>query len=329
MKNAVLVLISFLISCFCYAENDWQEIAIPGAKCGDVRQYSVLLQKKVDSKLLVEFMGGGVCWDYNSCFKRVSLFPWLHGYPVIPSYSIFTANKSKRNLFKDFSKIYFPYCTADVHAGNHVSNYNNRTLYHIGRSNIYTALNYLKDKKIVSFDKVNDLVVYGASAGGIASLLYGKDLEQLTNNPAKKTMIVDSPGLHFGQTFWNKFDSNMKRDFKTAFNHVDLDIDFSEGKVAKKMQPVLENYNTWRIGFIYGLRDMVMSKTFGNISPEEHRKLLLSNEGLPYIAKDFDNVFFWLRDTSMHTFLLSKYTADLRSLKSEDVNQFVKKVYER
>ncbi|MGZ3786933.1 MAG: pectin acetylesterase-family hydrolase [Bacteriovorax sp.] len=307
---------------------EWTELKIPGAKCGDGRPYSVLLQKKDNQKLLIEFMGGGVCWDYHSCFERNSLFPWLHPYPVINSYSVFTANKSQINPFKEHSKIYFPYCTADVHSGNHISQYNDKQVYHYGKRNVELAFEFIKSSHLFEFSNVNDLVVSGSSAGAIATLLHSKYIESFVPEQTKKTMIVDSPGLHFGKTFWNKFDNDMKYDFKQSFNKINLDVDFNDGAISKKMGPVLQLYHNWEIGFIFALEDHAMSTVYGDISPLDHKKLLLSTDGVPYIARDYPYVKVWLKDTTMHTFLLTKYSASLTSDEGEKVYQFVSDVYQ-
>lgn len=326
MLKKLSILLSVCLIEMAHAKA-WQVFNIPGAKCGDGSEYQVYYRKGDTQKVLVEFMGGGVCWDYKSCFKKVSFFPWLHQYPILKSYSVFTADKSKNNQFRDFSKLYFPYCTADVHAGSHISQYNGRTVYHYGRKNIELALNYIKENHLIETDSVNDLVVYGASAGAIATLTHAHEVNALFDKAIKKTMIADSPGLHFGKTFWNKFDDSMKEDFKITFNAVNLDVDFTDGVVAKKMGPVFQYFSDWKIGMIHGLKDEVMSKAFGELSPEAQKKIILSEDGVPAVAKSYPNVKVWIKDTYMHTFLLSKYSAEMESASGETVFDFVKTVY--
>lgn len=322
----------WILACLLVINNafaaDWIKVKIPGARCGDKKDYVVLLQKLDSDKVMFEFMGGGVCWDYDSCFKRTAIFPWMHNYPVISSYSVMTANHSNINPIKNHSKVYFPYCTGDVFAGNHVSYYENRIVYHYGKRNIDKALEYLRSKPFMDFSRVNDLVVYGASAGGIASLVFGKKIESLFPENIKKVMIVDSPGLHYGSTFWDKFDSDMKNDFKSAFSQINLDVDFKDGAVSKKMRPVFDLYTDWKIGFLFGLEDFAMSKIYGNISPENQKKLILSPDGVPAMASGYANISIWMKDTKMHTFLLTKPTASMESEEGIKAYEFVSKIYE-
>ncbi len=325
MKNFIFLLGIFMCS-WAHA-SEWKSITIPEARCADGKPYNVLYQEKNPNKLLVEFMGGGVCWNRKSCFKPTALFPWLHPYPTINSYSVFTSNTSSINPFTNHSKLYFPYCTADVHAGNHIAHYEDKTVYHYGKKNILLALQYLRENHLVDFKTVDDLVLYGASAGAIASLLHGKTIEAYIQPQAQKTMIADSVGLHYGERFWEKFSPEMRNDFIDSFRNVNLTVDLHDGLVAKKMAPVFDLYSNWKIGFLLGLQDYVMSEIFGDLSPSEEKKLILSNEGLPAIAQNYPNVKIWLKNTYMHTFLLSRPSAELRSQNGQSAIEFARQIY--
>ena len=328
-KTKLLILIFFILifnSIELKAAQYWQEISIPNAKCGDGSDYKVFLRKKDESKLLVEFMGGGVCWDQKSCFERLSIFPWLRQYPNLKSYSIFTNDNSRHNIFSHHSKLYFPYCTGDVHSGNHIAHYNKR-VYHFGGRNVELAIAYLANKNLIEFSKINDLVVYGASAGAIASLVHGKKIGELISVNSSKVMLVDSPGLHFGKNFWKKFSSSMINDFDNYFSKASVYIDFRDGMVSKKMVPFFDDHQDWSIGFIYGLQDYVMSNVFGELTPKEQKRNILSQDGLPEIAKNNSNVKFWLKDTPMHTFLLSKFSGMLENSEGVSVIEFVNRLY--
>lgn len=320
-----IIIFTFLSVTNLFA-SDWDQIQIPGAKCGDGKPYSILLKKNNSTKLIVEFMGGGVCWDYNSCFKS-GILPWMHNYPVLESYSIYTSNKSKMNPFNKHSRIYFPYCTADVHTGDHISTYDNRTVYHYGKRNVELTFEYIKANHLIDFSSVNDLVVYGASAGAIGALLNGLYVESFVGSEVKKTMIVDAPGLHFGRDFWKKFDDDMQYDFKQSFNNIGIDVDFNDGAVSKKMGPVFDKYSDWNIGIIFAMSDASMSEKYGNISKEDHKKLVLSSDGLPFIAKPYSNVKIWLSDSEIHTFLIREKTAALLSIIGDPAYEFAESIY--
>lgn len=298
----------------------WDKVKIPNAKCGNGSDYTIFLKKNSSKKLLVEFMGGGACWDKQSCVTLPTT--WIYPMIELPSFSVFTSHSNEENPFKDHTFLYLSMCNGDVFTGNRISTYEGVKIYHYGYKNIILALEYLSKNQIINFDSVQELVVWGASAGGIGALTHGKNIESYLPANTKKTLIVDSPGLHFGPTFWNKFPEDAKGDFKAAFNKIKLDVDFTDGFIARKMGPVFEYYRGWQIGFLYSLRDKIMSNFFGEISKEDHQKLLMGESGLPAIAKNYPYVKVWLSDNDTHRFLVKKNTSHLLSIDGLTAVQF-------
>ena len=327
MKTLILGLL-FLTSVASARDfiHDFKKIAIPGAKCGNGDQYYIFFNSGSSEKLLVEFMGGGVCWDRLSCTAVIPK-AWIYPIPNVKSFSVFTADRSY-NPFRDHTMIYFPYCTGDVHAGDHVENYNGKKIHHVGYTNTLLALNFLRDQKFIDdFKSFNDVTVWGASAGAIGSLIHGKHIESIVSPDAKKTMIVDSPGLHYGKDFWKKFSKQSFKSFQRAFSNVGLEIDYNDGHVAKDIGPVFERYRDWKIGVLMGTRDVVMSIGYGAISPKEQEKLILGPKGLPAIASHYSNIKVWLKKTWMHTFFLVKKSAHMKSTDGVDALEFAEDIY--
>lgn len=80
-----------------------------------------------------------------------------------------------------------------------------------------------------------ELVIYGASAGAIASLVHSYHFQNYFPKVENKFMFVDSPGLHFGESFWKKFDRDMIADFKETFTAIVLYNSFNDGTIARFM----------------------------------------------------------------------------------------------
>lgn len=326
----ILVLLS--VVSFAFGQSNpkafhWKKIDIPGAKCGKGADYSVYVRAHSTSKLLIEFMSGGACWNKTSCVNLP--LTWVYPIVSLPSFSVLTSETNSENPFPEHTNVYFPFCTGDVFTGDRISDYDGTKIYHYGYRNVVLAMKYLKEQNIIAFDDVDDLVVWGASAGGIGALTHAHNIATYVRGDAKKTLIADSPGLHFGPTFWNKFDDDAKRDFKMAFNGVQLDVDFTDGFVARKMGPVMDYYHDWNVGFLYSLRDQTMSWYFGNITKRDHQALLLSSQGVPAIAKSHSNVSVWLNDSSEHRFLLTKKESQIKSLTGQTAINFVTEVYKK
>lgn len=329
MDSVLALLVSILVTpllafSFNFDRSAWQAIKIPGAKCGSGSDYEVYYKKNASDKLLIEFMGGGACWSKTSCTRLP--MAWVHPIIKLPFFSVLTNSESELNPFPDHSNLYFPYCTGDVFTGNHISNYNGTKIYHYGYRNIDLTMKYLGDKGIINYGDVKKLILWGASAGGIGALTHGKNIAQYLPADTRKIVIGDSIGLHFGPRFWDRFDSDAKKDFKTAFNAVHLDVDFNDGFVARRMGPLLEYYQDWKMGFLYGLGDRAMSIYFGKISQKDYQKLIVHPEGLQAISRNYQHVQFWLSDASEHIYLVSKKTSQLKSLDGITAIDFVKSV---
>lgn len=144
--------------------------------------------------LLVYFNGGGACWNDATCVASLA----LAGVPAArPAYNpsilaenspidaggIFNDNE-KDNPFKDWSKVFIPYCTGDIHIGSVDTVYTDvdgsitgypgapLTVKHRGFDNFMAVREWLKqnlDGK--KQKKINKLLVTGSSAGGYGATL--------------------------------------------------------------------------------------------------------------------------------------------------------------
>lgn len=322
-----LIILFVVISQTVYA-TEWKKIKIPGAVCGNGSPYYIFYNNNSEKKLMVEFMGGGACWDFESCFilPHTIILP----IPELSSFSIFSDDKSSMNFLSGHSKLYFPYCTGDVHAGRHEASYGplGSKVYHHGDINIKKTLEYLDSNNIIEFKKVEDLVVWGASAGAIATLVHAKKFEKLVASTAQKTMIVDSPGLHWGKNFWDKFSKEMVADFDAAFSELGVHHDFKDGFIAKDLKPAFKAYKNWKMGVMFADKDIIMSTIFGDISPDDQAELINGNDGFPALAKNFKNANVWVNNTLMHTFLLLSESAKMHSVENITAIDFAQTVYE-
>lgn len=320
---SLFLILNFLPTTFA---RQWERIEIPGAYCGNGEVYSVYLDKKDFDKLFIEFMAGGVCWNELSCYGDSALTR-LEPLRSEPPYDLF-AEESEANPWAHHSKLFFQYCTGDVFSNSHVAHYSaGVSLYHYGYRNIILALNHLNQTGRVNFSDIQDLLVWGASAGAIGAFVHTQNIEMLLPPTAHKTLISDSPGLHFGKSFWSKFSPQMNLDFKEYFGRAGLHYSPHDGFLAPYMGSVFTLNNTWNIAMLQSTRDLVMSLVFGGISPANHRKLVLGPLGIRQVAKNYSNVSTWIVDGPLHTFLRSRYTGEVRDLEGESAWNFAVRVY--
>ncbi len=312
--KSILILMVLFFSFDCLAHN-WTKVFVPGAKCGDGRDYFIYLDKKSDSKLAVEFMAGGACWDAATCFGP-NIRTWMYPIPEIPNFSTFGADTDdgKHPLVKH-TFIHFPYCTGDVYSAHHIARYfPGVTVYHQGYLNVVLAFKYLQENNILKFQNYKEVVLWGASAGGIGALVHTKTIEPYLNPKASKMVLSDSPGLHFGQDFWQKFPPQMLADFQEAFAKFGLPLDRNSGLVTKYMRNAFLTLWDWKIGVMQGTQDIVMSLLFGNETPWEHERQVMGPDGVRAQAWGLPNVNVWISNTKMHTFLILPESTEIENM---------------
>ena len=178
-----------------------------------------------DKKLVVYFNGGGACWNDATCVSSLA----LAGVPdARPSYnpSVLQNNspegaggifddESKDNPFKDWSKVFIPYCSGDLHVGSNdvvysdvdglVTSYPGApvTVKHRGFDNFLAVKEWLKNNfvqekgkdkgkdKSKSKSKVKELLVTGSSAGGYGATLNFPHLQSVFPD-ARASMFADA-----------------------------------------------------------------------------------------------------------------------------------------
>jgi Pectinacetylesterase len=184
--------------------DQWTWVDFPDAVCDDGTATGVgVFKSSTSSNVIVFLNGGGACWDYATCYQ---LNTAAHGpfgdtqfqaaLTNLQSGTIFDRTDAA-NPFKDYSMVFVPYCTGDVHAGDNVMMYSNggapRTYHHAGHANILAYLKRLGP----TFPTPGKLVVAGSSAGGFGALLNYAYFRWYW--PSTTTYLIDDSGPPFEQ----------------------------------------------------------------------------------------------------------------------------------
>jgi len=152
--------------------------AVWGSRCGDGSDYAFRVRLAPPGspveKIVVYMEGGGVCVFGADCAtKSADLFEALSD--GLPSGGIMSSSAAT-NPFRDWTKVFLPYCTQDLHIGGGATvAYPEITVHRHGALNVRASMQYLRD--VVWADmQANDpqgyradrpLVVFtGGSAGG-------------------------------------------------------------------------------------------------------------------------------------------------------------------
>jgi Pectinacetylesterase len=173
----------------------WERIRPGGeCRCSDGSQYSFWMRRASPVKVLLYLQGGGACFSPRTCAPDRGLYD-----PTVSTEDDDPAGQSgifdfadRRNPFADYSVVYVPYCTADVHLGDAVTTYTaGLTVHHKGYANGTAAL----AKLVATFPNATDVVVAGESAGSVAAPLYG-GLVADRLPAAKVTVLADGSGTY-------------------------------------------------------------------------------------------------------------------------------------
>jgi hypothetical protein len=172
-------------------------------------QYSFFIQRGNPNKLLVAFDGGGACWDGITCIGSVlagspTYAPIVDETPdsLAQARGLFDS-RNPDNPYKEYTKVFVPYCTADVHWGSKDTTYVQAvpglgnvpwTIRHRGSDNTIAVLDWLQRNgrtRQVDLGRVHDLTVTGLSAGAYGTLNGFGFLAEATPN-ARHNLVADA-----------------------------------------------------------------------------------------------------------------------------------------
>ncbi len=196
------------------ASGEWSDI-LPGGDtvCSRGTPYRFYVRSGDPKKLVIDFQGGGACWDSTTCSVAGSIFneealPLTVVRPVIESGAIgglYDADNAD-HPFGGFTLVHLPYCTGDVHWGNATKTYDNGvTIEHKGFVNASTVLKWVYHH----FPDVEEVFVTGCSAGSYGALTHSAFIAR--NYPDAKISVLGDSGAgiitenFFAESFpnWN------------------------------------------------------------------------------------------------------------------------------
>lgn len=170
------------------------ERVVPGGdcQCADGSEFSFYVREADPAKVLLFFQGGGACFSAATCAFEDGSYKVTTDLDDDPSGEggIFDLGDA-RNPFRDFSMVYVPYCTGDVHIGDATTDYDGLTVQHKGAVNGRAALAELVER----FGDATEVVVAGESAGAVPTPVYaGLVSDELPD--ARVAVLADGAGAY-------------------------------------------------------------------------------------------------------------------------------------
>lgn len=174
------------------ADEAWERV-VPGGdcQCSDGSEFSFWVRKANPKKVVLYLQDGGACFSAETCAPDSDLYQTSVSEGPIGEGGIFDF-ADERNPFRDYSVVYVPYCTGDVHLGDTTTEYApGLTVHHKGFVNGIAAL----DRLVASFPGATNVVVIGESAGSIAAPLYAALVSDRLPK-ARITALADGSGSY-------------------------------------------------------------------------------------------------------------------------------------
>ncbi|MDZ4727462.1 MAG: pectin acetylesterase-family hydrolase [Leptospira sp.] len=153
-------------------------------KCTGVsgnQTFKFYLKKGTSKNLLVNFMGGGACWDGKNCFGSntttyFNRMDSLSNLAVRIAFSGILEERNAVNPFRDWNVLFIPYCSGDLFWGSKSTSYTDpttgaaTTLDHKGFDNFLASIDYVKKNSEWTPDASNKVFVIGQSAGAYGAI---------------------------------------------------------------------------------------------------------------------------------------------------------------
>lgn len=156
----------------------WTWVPFDNAFCGDGSSVGIGINpSSTGTRLLIYLEGGGACYDELTCYTFQTAANFSSGYSAaqfaLESTSSaylaqpggFFDRSAATNPFKDYSYVYVPYCTGDVHAGSNVVALGAHSAHFTGFDNMKAYLSRLYP----TFRGAARVVIGGSSAGGFGA----------------------------------------------------------------------------------------------------------------------------------------------------------------
>lgn len=176
------------------AEPTWQRIEPGGAtRCARGGKYAFWVRRADPKRLLVFFQGGGGCFSVETCRPgstwfddRVDTWDQPAGSGGILDFA------NPNNPFRNYSLVYIPSCTGDVHTGSRLVRYGPLRVHQKGLLNARAAL----ARAYREFPDPEAVFLTGCSAGSVGSAFHAESVIRRYPD-ARVTQLGDSLAFVF------------------------------------------------------------------------------------------------------------------------------------
>lgn len=167
--------------------------ATPSCALGD--PFSIFVSPGNPDKLVIDFIGGGACFNYDNCSPDSMLYvksiqefkEKYYGGQLAGVYNKFAED----NPLKNHTHVVVSYCTGDLHWGSNLKTYTQHRrelqIHHYGAINALAALKWTKKR----YGSVQEVHIIGTSAGAYAAPYWLSYIREKAYPEAKISLFGD------------------------------------------------------------------------------------------------------------------------------------------
>jgi hypothetical protein len=292
----------------------WNPVSLPApCACSDGSDYTIFERKGATSNLLIFFSGGGACWDSKTCGLPKKFLTSGSGYYLPKVFDITKHGRGildmsdQKNPFRDWSIVFIPYCTGDLHLGNTTRSYSNNLtnslpknlkIHHNGAINSDAVLSW-------TFKRYNSpakIFVTGESAGAFASIFW---LQKIARNysDAEIFQLSDCSFIKSNK-MQVLIDSVWKSDTKAKFNFETADDVMNDSYYNTSLQLRSRNITYLQSSTLF---DEVMLHYYCILQEEELTKKIKKDwsenmiKSFANLKKKIPNYYYFITDHRIDT----------------------------
>ncbi len=136
-------------------------------------EYGFAVRPGDPSKVVVEFEGGGACFNDSTCARNGVIYKDTVAAKDYDGQQVgLRDHDNAENPIKGWTHIVVPYCSADVHWGDKDVVHGDKTIHHRGAKNAKAVFEYVYSQ----FKTPSNVFVTGCSAGGYGSIYWTPEL---------------------------------------------------------------------------------------------------------------------------------------------------------
>jgi hypothetical protein len=276
--------------------GSWSWVPFPDALCGDGSTAGLGVNAGIGPDLVVYFDGGGACWDYVTCETAETAIDRRYGTEEFATEvsvwfpgSIMDRAALPPSL-SDATLVFVPYCTGDVHGGDHVETHHgiagSATWHHVGHANLMRFL----ERVGPSVPSPRKLVVAGSSAGGFGALANYEAFRWYF--PDAQGFLVDDSGPPL---VGGDLPGSMRDAWYNAW-HLGASLDLFCVECREDMSAAIsalaQAHRGDRLALVSHLRDLTMSTFLLQPTPLHFEEALRRLERDVFAATDDARVFY-------------------------------------